>query len=127
MAEQSLNLELSEKNTVTQGEIVHDNNPTEKSKKALKSKAPNKKKSKSNDFNIDPPLVYLCKDFCLSKSGAKAKDEIRCCLCMGWMHTQCLQDPAEVKHAGIWMCSQCRMINYVKKLIMICQNRILIF
>ena len=44
MAEQSLNLEPSEKNTVTQDEIVHDNNPTEKSKKALKSKAPNKKK-----------------------------------------------------------------------------------
>ena len=48
----------------------------------------------------------MCTDTCKHSNVAKG-DMIRCCICMLWVHAECVPDD---KTEGIWTCNECRLM-----------------
>ena len=76
------------------------NEVSSKNKKLSNRKSKHKSPAKSQS-------PAQCKPGC-SVSGKRAKDMIRCSLCMCWYHNHCVGEDS--KYVGVWTCENCRNI-----------------
>ena len=62
----------------------------------------------------------LCIPQCKYNGRFNEKPMIRCCLCMTWLHEQCLNFPPD-EFTGIWICCECRELpRVVNQILNVC-------